>query len=334
MQRWPVPGSFIMRYAVVLCLLICFGSAHAEPAANDAWPTRPITVIVPYPAGSATDIIGRIVTHSLSARLGQPIVVENRPGADATVGTRAVAKSAPDGYTLAFGTPSAYVSAPTLYENLAYDPVKDFAPVTLAGRTPYVFAVYPGLGVKSVTEFVALAKSKPGELNYSSVGEGSISHVGMLIFADKMGIKLTHIPYKSTAQSIIDVSAGIIHVQLASIPPALPLYQAGKVQILAVAGPKRVSLLPDVPTMTEAGIPDYEATFWLAMFAPAGTPPAIVARLNREMAEVLKTDEIKSAFAAQGVDPESSSPEELGAMLRRDIDSFRSVIAKSGIKSE
>ena len=324
-----------MRVFALLCLLILTGSAHAaSPASDTTWPTHPVTVIVPYPAGSATDIIGRIVAHGLSESLGQPIVIENRPGADATVGTRAVARANPDGYTLAFGTPSAYVSAPALYPDLAYDPVKDFAPVSLAGRTPYVFAVYPGLGVKSVLDLVALAKSKPGELNYSSVGEGSISHVGMLIFADKMGIKLTHIPYKSTAQSIIDVAAGIIHVQLASIPPTLPLYHAGKVQVLAVAGPKRVALMPDVPTMAEAGIPDYQATFWLAMFAPAGTPPAIVARLNRAMADVLKTDEIKNAFTVQGVDPESSSPEELGAMLHRDIDSFRDIIIKAGIKSQ
>ena len=319
----------------VLCLfaLMLAAAASAQPAAPDqAWPTRVVTVIVPYPAGSATDIIARILSHGLGERLGQPVVVENRPGADATIGTRAVAKAAPDGYTLAFGTPSAYVSAPSLYANLAYNPVKDFAPVALAGRTPYVLAVYPGLGVKSLGELIALAKSKPGELNYSSVGEGSISHVGMLVFANKTGVSLTHIPYKSTAQSIIDVAGGIIHLQLASIPPALPLYQAGKVSVLAVAGPRRVALMPDVPTMAEAGVPDYEEVFWLAMFAPAGTPPAIVKRLNGELAEVLKTEEVKTAFAAQGVEPEHSTPEQLGALLRRDIAAFHDIAASAGIK--
>ncbi len=223
-----------MRYFLWLCALL--GAFTTSANAADAWPSHPVTMIVPYPAGSATDIIARIISHSLGERLGQPVIVEDRPGADATVGTRAVARAAPDGYTLAFGSPSAYVSAPILYPDLAYDPVKDFAPVALVGQTPYVLAVYPGLHVKTVLDLVALAKSKPGILNYSSVGEGSISHVGMLVFANKMGIALTHVPYKSTAQSIIDVSSGIIHLQLASIPPALPLYQAGNVQILAVAG--------------------------------------------------------------------------------------------------
>jgi tripartite-type tricarboxylate transporter receptor subunit TctC len=326
--------TFLMRCLALFCALMLPGSAFAQPAADTPWPMRPVTVIVPYPAGSATDIIARIVGRGLGERLGQPIVIEDRPGADGTIGTRAVAKAVPDGYTLAFGTPSAYVSAPTLYPNLAYDPVKDFAPISLAGRTPYVFAAYPGLGVKSVLELVALARAKPGELNYSSVGEGSISHVGMLIFANKMGIALTHIPYKSTAQSIVDVSAGIIHLQLASIPPTVALYQAGKVEVLAVAGSKRVALMPDVPTMAEAGVADYEATFWLAVFAPAGTPARIVARLNRELTEVLKAEELKKAFAQQGVEPEHSSPEGLGSVLRRDIEAFRDVVMKGGIKPQ
>jgi tripartite-type tricarboxylate transporter receptor subunit TctC len=328
-------GVLMRRCLAFLCALLLAEPAFAQrPASETAWPTRSVTIIVPYPAGSATDIIARIVSHGLSPRLGQPIVVENRPGADATIGTRAVAKAAPDGYTLAFGTPSAYVSAPILYANLGYDPVKDFAPVSLAGRTPYLFAVYPGLGVKTVLDLVALARSKPGELNFSSVGEGSIAHVGMLIFANKMGIALTHIPYKSTAQSIVDLSTGIIHLQLASIPPTVPFYQAGKVQVLAVAGTQRVALMPDVPTMAEAGVPGYEATFWLAMFAPAGAPATIVARLNRELAEVLKAEDLKKAFAPQGVEPEHSTPEELAALLRHDIDDFRGVAVRAGIKPQ
>jgi tripartite-type tricarboxylate transporter receptor subunit TctC len=316
-------------------LSLLAGAAPTLAAGPDAtWPARTVTVIVPYPAGSATDIVARIVGQGLGPRLGKPIVVENRPGADATIGTRAVAKAASDGYTLAFGTPSAYVSAPSLFANLGYDPVKDFAPVSLVARTPYLFAVYPGLGVKSVPELVTLARSKPGAFNFSSVGEGSIAHVGMLIFASKMGIVLTHIPYKSTAQSIVDLSNGIIHLQLASIPPTVPFYQAGKVRVLAVAGASRVALMPEVPTMAEAGVPDYEATFWLAMFAPAGTPAAIVARLNRELAEVLAGDELKKAFAPQGIEPEHSSPEALGELLRRDITAFREVASKAGIKPQ
>ena len=293
---------------------------------------RAVTIIVPYPAGSATDIIARIVAHGLSARLDKTIVIENRPGADATIGTRAVARAMPDGYTLALGTPSAYVAAPILYANLAYDPLKDFAPISLIGRTPYVFASYPGLGAKNLLQLVALAKQKPGQLNFSSVGEGSLSHVGMLVFARKMGITLTHIPYRSTAQSIVDLAAGIIHVQLASIPPTMPFYQSGKVQVLAVAGRKRVMGMSDVPTVAESGIPDYEATFWLAMFAPAGTPPGIVVRLNRELGDVLNTAALAESFAPQGVTPETSTPEEPSATLRRDIAAFRSVLGEAGLE--
>lgn len=322
-----------MRILALLCLPIIF-AAPCSWAAPDAaaWPTRTITLLVPYPAGSATDIAARILVQELGPRLGKPIVIENRPGADATIGTRAVARAAPDGYTLALGTPSAYVSAPVLYANVGYDPARDFAPISLVGRTPYVFAVYPGLGVKTISELVALAKSKPGALNFSSVGEGSVSHVGMLIFARKMGIALTHVPYKSTAQSIVDVSTGIIHMQLASIPPTVPLYQAGKIQVLAVAGAKRVAMMPDVPTMAEAGVPDYEATFWLAMFAPAGTAAAVVTRLNRELDDVLRTKTLAQAFAPQGIEPEHSSPEALAALLRHDIDAFRKIADAAGIK--
>jgi tripartite-type tricarboxylate transporter receptor subunit TctC len=316
--------------AATLSLLLTVHIAHAQPAGS-AWPTRPVTFVVPNPAGSATDLVARVIARDLSQRLGQPVIIENRPGADGTIGVRQVVKSAPDGYTISFGSPSAYAAAPYVYTNLAYDPVKDLVPISMVGRTPYAFAVYPGLGVKNILELVALAKSKPGQLNYSSIGEGSVAHLGMVVFADKMGLQLQHVPYKTTAQSIVDVATGIIHMQLASIPPIISLRESKKIQVLGIAGKNRIALMQDVPTMVEAGIPDYEQTFWLAMFGPAGTPAPIVARLNREVTAGLQTEAVKNAFMVQGVETEPSTPAGLGEILRHDIDEYRVVATKAGI---
>jgi tripartite-type tricarboxylate transporter receptor subunit TctC len=316
--------------AVLLALLPIVSVAHAQPS-GAAWPTRPVTFVVPNPPGSATDLVARVVARDLSPRLGQPVIIENRPGADGTIGVRQVARSPADGYTISFGTPSAFAAAPYVYTNLAYDPMKDLVPISMVGRTPYAFAVYPGLGVKNIIELVAAAKSKPGQFNYSSIGEGSVAHIGMVVFAEKMGLQLQHIPYKTTAQSIIDVATGIIHMQLASIPPIVSLHESKKIQVLGIAGKNRIPLMPDVPTIAEAGIPDYEQTFWLAMFGPAGMPASIVARLNREVAAGLQTDAVKNAFVAQGVETEHSTPEGLGEILRQDIAAYREVASKAGI---
>jgi tripartite-type tricarboxylate transporter receptor subunit TctC len=313
--------------ALLLASMLVGAAAQAQPA----WPSRPVTFVVPNPAGSATDLVARVIAKDLTARLGQPVIIENRPGADGTIGVRQVAKSTPDGYTISFGSPSAYAAAPYVYSNLAYDPTKDLVPISMVGRTPYAFAVYPGLGVKNVLEFVALAKAKPGFYNFSSIGDGSVAHLGMVVFSEKMGLKLHHVPYKSTAQSIIDVVSGIIHLQLASIPPIVSLYETKRIQVLGIAGKNRLPLLKDVPTMAEAGIPDYEQTFWLAMFGPAGMPAEIVTRLNRAVGAALQTEEVKQAFVQQGVETEHSTPEELGATLRRDIDAYREVATKAGI---
>jgi tripartite-type tricarboxylate transporter receptor subunit TctC len=311
-------------------LSICAASAQ-QSSTLAAWPVRPVTFVVPFPAGSATDLIARVVARDLGSRIGQSVIIENRPGADGTIGVRQVARSAPDGYTFSFGSPSAYAAAPYVYSNLAYDPTKDLVPVSMVGRTPYAFAVYPGLGVTDVLGLVSLAKAKPGQLNYSSIGEGSIAHLGMVVFAEKMGLDIHHVPYKSTAQSIVDVSSGIIHMQLASIPPIVSLHQAKKILVLGVAGKKRIPLMPEIPTMAEAGIPDYEQTFWLAMFAPAGTPEPIIHRINREVGAGLQTDVVKNALMLQGVETEHSTPSELGDILRRDIDAYRDVASKAGI---
>ena len=316
-----------------LLLLAAIAAPNAQPASSD-WPGRPITVIVPFPAGSATDVIARIVTKELTTRLRAPVVIENRPGGDTTIGTRALARSQPDGYTIGFAGLTATSIAPSTHKVLGYDPQKDLAPVGLVGRIPYVLIVHPGLAAKTVPEFVALAKAKPHALNYASAGEVSLANLGMLILADKTGMQLTHVPYRSTAQSIVDIVSGIIHAQIASVPPTLELERTGKVRALAVTTGKRIATMPDVPTVMESGVADYELSFWTAIFAPAGTPAAVVARLNREINEILATPDVKKALAEQGVDAEPATPDALGALVGREIAKFRAVVEQAGIKPQ
>ena len=317
--------------ASALLLLTAIATADAQ---SGDWPSRPITVIVPFPAGSATDVIARIVTKEPTARLRTPLVIENRPGGDTTIGTRALARSQPDGYTIGFAGLTATSIAPSTHKVLGYDPQKDLAPVALVGRIPYVLIVHPGLAAKTLPEFVDLAKAKPGALNYASAGEVSLANLGMLILAGKTGVTLTHVPYRSTAQSIVDIVSGIIHAQIASVPPTLELERTGKVRAIAVTTDKRIATMPDVPTVMESGVTDYELSFWTAIFAPAGTPAPIVARLNREINEILATAEARKALAEQGVDAEPTTPDALGALVRKETTKFRAVVEQAGIKPQ
>jgi tripartite-type tricarboxylate transporter receptor subunit TctC len=327
----PEMGIEMVRSAViVLTLLLLPGPTRAQEDVSP-WPVRPVTFIVPNLAGSATDVLARVLARSLSERLGRAFIIETRPGADGTLGTRQAVKAASDGYTFLFSPPTALSAAPYFYASLPYDPTKDLVPVAMVGRTPYAFAVYPGLGVNNMLELVALAKSKPGQLNYSSSGEGSIAHLGMAVFTDKVGIDVRHIPYKSTAQSIVDVATGIIQMQLATIPPILSLYAAKKIGVLAVAYKNRLPVLPDVPTVAEAGIPDYEESFWVAVFAPVGTPAPIVARLNQEIGAAVQSDEVKKAFAQQASETEHSTPDGLAKILQDDIQAYREIATKVGM---
>jgi tripartite-type tricarboxylate transporter receptor subunit TctC len=321
-----------IRFLLTVGILLAPCAASTPGLTQSTWPDRPLTVIIPFPAGSATDVVARILGAEMSKRMGQPVIVENRAGGDGINGTRAAARSEPDGYTVTIGTPSSYAAAPTVHAGtLPYDPVKDFAPISLIGRTPYLLAAYPGLGVKSVAELVTLAKSKPGALNYSSVGEGSVARIGMLIFALQKGLNLMHIPYKTSAQSVVDLAAGVIDLQLATIPPALPLYQGGRLNVLAVTSAKRIALLPEIPTMQEAGVENYDITFWLAMFAPAKTPKAIVDKLNQVTRAALEEPSVKSALGKQGIDAESNEPGQMAEILTKDIQVFRDAVIRAGI---
>jgi tripartite-type tricarboxylate transporter receptor subunit TctC len=309
--------------------------AQPQPAASESvWPSRPIRLIVPFPPASTADVVARVLGQKLGLRLGQQFFVENRVGASGNIGAEMIAKAAPDGYTVGIVTSSTQAVAATLSTSLPYDPIRDFTPIVMVASSPYVLVVYPGLPAKSVAELIALAKRKPGALNYGSAGPASLAHLASALFATTMDIQLTHVPYKSTAQSVIDMMSGRLDMQFATIPPSIQTIRAGQLRALAVTGKKRVDALPDMPTMVEAGVPGYDATLWFALVAPAKFPPSLAGRLNHEVAEVLDAADMKDLLAQQGLVAEAGPPEVLTAQIRNDIGKWREVIARAGITAE
>src|SRR5262245_48041562 len=266
---------------IALALALAFATL-APASAQQTWPDKPIRMIVPLPAGAAVDVVGRLICTKLSERLGQTIVVENRPGASGALASEAVAKAAPDGYTLGMATSTTHVSTVLLNAKLPYDPVKDFVPVALIGVAPYVLTVYPNLPAKNLAELLALAKAKPKTLRYSSVGNASLGHLATELMASMADIQLVHIPYRSTGQAVLDLAEGRIDITFGLLGSNLPLMREGKIRPLAVTTTRRTEDAPEVPTMAEAGLPGFEASLWFAVVAPAALPPAIVDRLNRE----------------------------------------------------
>jgi tripartite-type tricarboxylate transporter receptor subunit TctC len=310
------------------------GAAQAQTAAIDNWPNKPIRVIIPFPGGASSDVVGRLILAKLGQRLGQQLFVENKPGASGNIGADAIAKAASDGYTIGLVTGSTQAVAPSVTSNLPYDPLKDFKPVAMIGAAPYVLVVYPSLPVKSVAELIALAKQKPGELNYGSAGIASLAHLMSAQFAVLAGIDITHVPYKSSAQSVIDMLGGRLEMQFATIAPVLPNIRAGQLRALATTGSRRVPALPDVPTVAEAGIPDYEASLWMAFVAPAGVPDRIVARLNKEINTILDEPEAKGLIEQQGFEPEPGPPDAVTERVRSEIAKWKLVVAKAGIHAD
>ena len=316
-----------MRIPTV-ALAVALVAATANAIAQ-SYPNRPVRMVVPLSAGGFADVPARIIAPRLSEVLGQQVFVENRPGAGATIGTDFVAKSKPDGYTLLFtGTP--HVISPALYKNLPYDPLKDFASVMLVAAGPYVLVVNPQLPVKSLQELIALAKAQPGKIDYASSGNGSAQHLVSALFASMAGIELSHVPYKGSGPAMQDLLGGQVKVSFAGIPNVMPHVRAGKLRALAVSTPKRSPDLPDVPTVAEAGVPGYEATLWLALLAPAGTPNEIVQKLYAESSKVLREPEVQKAVAATGVDVSVIGPAELPAFLRAEVDKWGKVVRDTG----
>jgi tripartite-type tricarboxylate transporter receptor subunit TctC len=304
----------------------------AQPTAS--YPDKPVRLIVPFPAGSATDIVSRMMAQKFSIKLGQQFVVENRPGASGNLGVDMIAKAAPDGYTMGLITASTHGVTPALGTKLPYDSINDFKPISMIGAAPYVLVLYPGIAAKSIAELVALAKTKPGQLNYGSAGLASLAHLAAALFASDMGIELTHVPYKSSAQSSIDIITGRLDMQFATVGPTLANIRDGKLRALATTGRKRVSSLPEVPTMIEAGVKDYDVTLWIAYVTPAGTPDPIIAKLNRAMGEILKEPDIVENLQKQGFESDPSPPDAVIARIRNETAKWRALVAKTGIKVE
>jgi tripartite-type tricarboxylate transporter receptor subunit TctC len=271
------------------------------------------------------------VAQKLAERLGQQLVVENRVGGGGSLGTAEVARAEADGYTLGLANTSTHAVAVST-ATLGYDPVKDFAPVSMLGSSPFVLALYPGVPAQTVQELIALAKAKPRMLTYASAGPATLAHLSGALFEKLAKIELTHVPYRGTAQSTLDLLEGRVEMQFGTIPPTLSHIRAGKLRALAVTGAARNATLPEVPTIAESGLPGYECSLWQAMVAPAATSPAIIARLNRELTAILNDPEVRAAFAKHGVEPEPSSPEALGAPIRDDVTKWREVIVSAGIR--
>lgn len=310
--------------------LFATGTALAQPAGG--WPSeRPIRLIVPFQPGSSSDVIARIVSQRLSERLGQQIVVDNRVGASATMGSEAVARADPDGYTLGLANTTTHASAVAMQAKPAYDPVRDFTPVVLIGSSPLVILATPKLPASSIQELLALARAKPGTLNYASAGPGSMAHLAGALL-EKMGhVRMVHVPYRGTAQSVVDLMEGRIELLMGTIAPSLAHIRDGKMRALATTGTERNAQLPDVPTVAESGLAGYEAGLWTAFVLPAKAPAAIVARINREVVAAVNAPEIRAALDKQGVVVQTGTPEELSALIRNDLTRWTAIIREAGL---
>ena len=329
-----VGGRTVRRLAAAACCIACMAAAWGQDSSTSSgqgYPVKSIRVIVPFPAGGGSDTIARVLAQRLSGALGQTVVTDNRAGASGNIAAELAARAAPDGYTLLFGNSSLAIS-PAVFQKLAYDPVKDLMPISMVSSYPFVLVVHPSLPVKSVRELIALAKAKPDALTYSSAGAGTMSHFAMELFRLKTGTKLTHLPYKGAAPAAVGVMSGEAQVSFLVLPVAQAQIKAGRLRGLGVAAKIRAPVIPQVPTMIEAGVAGHEAVQWNGLFAPAGTPPAILDRLYRETVKVLATADVRQRFEAEGADPAGSSPSEFAAFFRVEAEKWADVAKRSGTK--
>ena len=317
-----------MRTLPALALLFAPLIAFAQ-----AYPSKPVKMIVPYAAGGTTDVLARIMADKLTQGLGQTVVIEYKPGAGGTIGAEAAAKSPADGYTMVMGAPGSHSTATSLYAKLPYDPVKDFVPIVHVANVPNSIVVHPSLAVKSVPELIAYAKSRPGELTYGSAGTGATTHLTGELFALLANVKLTHIPYKGSGQAMVDLLGGQIQMMFENLPGAATQIRSGKIRGLAVTSLRRSAAFPDLPAVSET-LPGFEVVAWFALFAPAGTPAAIVARLNAESNKALSLAEVREKIAAAGSDPIGGTSDELARFLANDIAKWTRVTRDAGIKPQ
>ena len=319
-----------------LCVLAFVSSfcGGVECGRAQPWPSRTITLVIPFPPGGSTSIVGRVIADKMSQLLGQSIVVDNRGGAGGTVATKAVARSDPDGYTLLLGYTGTLAIGPSLYRNIGYDPRKDFAPIGMIGNAPSVLVVHPSFPARTVAELIAYAKAHPGEINFGSAGVGTVNHITGEYFARTAGIRLVHIPYKGTGPALSDLLGGHIPMAFVPIPAAHANVSAGFLRALAVTSAKRNGLLGDVPTMIEAGLPSFDASLYYGLVAPAGTPRAIVERLNKELRAALASDEVKKQLALDGTEITPGTPEDYADFIDRDEKKWSQLVKASGVEPE
>ncbi len=320
----------IVRQLCRVALLSSLLGITASNAMAQAYPNKPIKLIVPFAPGGFTDVVARILGQKLSISLGQPFVIENKAGAGSTIGTDFVAKAAPDGYTLVMVS-TTHVISPAIYPKLPYDPIKSFTPVAKLVDSAYVLLVNPKVPANNVAEFIALAKASPDKIHYASSGNGSSQHLMGGMFASMTGVKMKHVPYKGSGGAANDLVAGVVESSFAGVPNAMAQVPAGRLKALAVTTSKRIPQLPDVPTMQEAGVPGYNASVWLGLLAPAGTPKEVVMKLNAEIAKVLSAADTKKELYAAGVEADISSPEALNALMVQELDRWGKVIKDAGI---
>jgi len=307
-------------------------AAFALAQAPAAYPSKPIRLVVPFPPGGATDILAREVAKHLTDAWGQSVVVDNRPGAGGNIGSELVAKAAPDGYTLEMGTVGTHAINASLYSKMPYDHIKDFVPVILVAGVPNVLEVNPSLPVNSVQELIAYAKANPNKLNFASSGAGTSIHLSGELFKVMAGVQMTHVPYKGSAPALADLIGGQVQLMFDNLPPSLPQIKAGKLRALAVTSAARAPALPDVPTVAEAGLPGFEASSWFGLLAPAGTPPAIVTKLNAEIAKWLTSPEAKEKLASVGANIAGGTPEDFARHIQAETAKWAKVVKESGAK--
>ena len=309
-------------------------SCAATAGAQQPFPSRPIRLIVGFAPGGNTDTVARVVGHKLAERLGTQVVIDNRGGAGDTIGTEIAARATPDGYTLTMGTTTTHAIAVAAYSKLRYDPAKDFTPAALVAIAPYLLVVHPSIPARNLKEFVALVKSQPGKLNYGSAGTATTTHLAMVTLATRAGLDMTHVPFNGNGPATTAVLGGQVQVLFGAMPPLLPLVPAGRVRPIVVSSAKRSVSLPDVPTVAESGYPGFDVTLWLGFFAPRGTPPAVMKRLETELLHVVQSPDVKEQMTRQGLEPHSATSAELAKLVRTEIENYKTAFKTAGIKME
>ncbi len=320
-------------FCAALSGVLVSGPAWVLAADAPNYPAKPVRMIAPSSPGSGVDIVSRLVGQKLGANLGQQVVVENRAGAGGNLGAEIAAKAAPDGYTLFMATPSHAIN-PALYRKLNYDSIRDFAPIGLVMTGQYVLVAHPSLPAKSVKELIALARARPGQLNYASAGNGNATHLAGELLKSLARVDIVHVAYKGSGPALVDLISGQVHFMFPNLVNSLPHIAVGRLRALAVTGAKRATAAPHIPTLVEAGVPGYAVMSWYGMLAPAGTPQAVVARLNSELVKVLRSPDVKERLAGQGADPAGGSPEEFSAFLKEEIAKWGKVVKEAGISAE